>query len=105
MFKRLRPYDLLGIAGLLLFFSSFFIPFQSVDIHLHDTYYVFEMSDAFRNMGGALLVLFTVNTFLKRNVYSIVLSWTHTILTTLTVGATLLFLYRASLSYKPGFSN
>jgi hypothetical protein len=105
MFKNFRPYDLLGIAGLLLFFISFIIPFQSVDIHLHDTYYVFEMSGAFRDMGGALLALFTVSTFLKRNVYSIVLSWIHTILTTLTVAAALFFLYRASLAYKPGFSD
>jgi hypothetical protein len=105
MFKNFRPYDLLGIAGLLLFFISLFIPFQSVDIHMHDTYYVFEMSDAFRNMGGALLALFTVNTFLKRNVYSIVLSWIHTILTNLTVAAALFFLYRASFAYEPGFSD
>ena len=105
MFNNFRPYDLLGIAGLLLFFISFFIPFQSVDIHFHDTYYVFEMSDAFRNMGGALLALFTVNTFLKRNVYSIALSWIHTILTTLTVAAALFFLYKASYAYQPGFSD
>jgi hypothetical protein len=64
MFKNFRPYDLLGIAGLLLFFISFFIPSLNVDVYFNDRYFVFEMSDAFEIFGGALLALFTVNTFL-----------------------------------------
>jgi hypothetical protein len=55
MFNNSRPYNLLGIAGLLLFAVSIFVPFHSVDIHIHDTYYVCEMSYAFKNMGGGLL--------------------------------------------------
>ena len=105
MFKRIRPYNILGVIGLILFLLSFVIPFQSVDIHVHDTYYVFEMSYAVRNTACFLLALFTICTFLKQKLHSNILSWIHAILTILTAATCIFFLYRVSEAYRPNFSN
>ena len=105
MLKRIRPYNLLGVTGLLLSLASLLVPFQSVDVHVYDTYYVFEMSYAFRNTACFLLALFTLCTFLKQRLYSVVLSWVHVILTILLAGGCIFFLYRASEAYRPNFSD
>ena len=92
----------------MLDFSCLLFPFSSlhsVDIHIHDTYYVCEMCYAFKNMGGGLLALFTVCTFLKQSIYSNILSWLYTILTILTIATAILSLYKAADAYRPGFSN
>jgi hypothetical protein len=105
MFKNIKPYDLLGITGLLLFAVSFFVPFQIADIHFHDTYYIFEMPYVFTNVAGLALALFTVCVFIKQNVYSSVLSWIYTLLTILTIIVIIVFLCKASYAYRPGFSD
>ncbi len=105
MFKQLRPYNLLGVAGLILFTVSFFVPFKSAEIHVHDTYYVFEMSYAFRNMACELLALFTVCTFLKQQLSFSILTWAHVVLTLLAFAAGILFLYRSSKAFQPNFSD
>jgi hypothetical protein len=105
MFKKIKPYSVLGMIGLLLFLISFLVPFQSVDVHVHDNYYVFEMSYAFRNIACSLLVLFTICIFLQQKFYSAVLSWIHVVLTILTAAVCIFFLYRASEAYRPNFSN
>lgn len=104
MLKRIRPYDFLGVTGLLLFLLSVLVPFQTVDIHVHGRYYVFEMSYAYRNTACSLLALFTICTFLQQKLYSTALSWVHVILTILTAAACIFFLYRASEAYHPNFS-
>lgn len=38
----LRPYHLLGLAGTILLSLSFLVTGQTVDIHLHDTYFVID---------------------------------------------------------------
>jgi hypothetical protein len=105
MFKNIRPYNLLGIAGLLLVIVSLIVPFQSVDIHFHDTYYVFDMSYAFRNMACFLLVLFTLYAFVKQKFHSVILSWLHVILTIVTIAASILFLYKGSNAYRGDVSD
>jgi hypothetical protein len=105
MFKKIRPYSLLGIIGLVLFAVSFLIPSHTVDVNIHDTYYVLEMSYAFRNVACFFLALFTIYTFLQQKLYSPVLSWAHVSLTVVTATACFFFLYRASEAYQPNFSN
>ena len=45
MLKQLRPYNLLGIAGLFLFAISFIVPNQNADIHFHDRFYGLDDKD------------------------------------------------------------
>jgi hypothetical protein len=105
MFKKIKPHNLLGVIGLLLFTVSFLVPSHTVDVNIHDTYYVLEMSYAFRNVACFFLVLFTIYTFLQQKLYSPVLSWAHVSLTVLTATVCFFFLYRASEAYQPNFSN
>jgi hypothetical protein len=103
MFKRKRPYNLLGVTGLIMLLVSFLVPFQSVDIHVHDTYFVFEMSYAFRNISCFLLALISIYTFLQQMLYSILLTWVHTFLWILTTATCIFFLYRASQAFHTNF--
>jgi hypothetical protein len=95
----------LGVTGLIMLLVSFLVPFQTVDIHVHDRYFVFEMSYAFRNTACFLLALFTIYTFLQQMLYSIVLTWVHTFLSILTAATCIFFLYRASQAFHPNFSD
>ena len=105
MFNRTRAYDILGIKGLLFLLVSFLVPAQTVDFYLYETYYVLEMPDAFRTMACLLLALYTIYTFLQHKLYSVALIWAHIILTTLTAGLGIFFLYRASAAYRSNFSD
>jgi hypothetical protein len=103
--KRIKPYNILGIAGLLLLAISFFLPSQMVDVYVHDTYYVMDMPYVFRNLACLLLALFTVSTLIAGKLRSSMLAWFHVILTVVTILTGIVFMYRASVAYRPNFSN
>ena len=103
--KRIKPYSILGIAGLLLLAISFFLPSQTVDVHFHDTYFVMTIPYAFRNMACLLLALFALSTLLAGKLRNRILSLLHVFLTVLTVLIATFSLYRVSIAYHPSFSD
>src|SRR5215203_99079 len=103
--KKIKQYNILGIAGLHLLAISFFLPSQTVDMHIHDTYFVMNMPYTFRNMSCMLLALFTLSTLLTEKLRNSILSWFHVTLTVLTTVTAIFFLYRALVAYHPSFSD
>jgi hypothetical protein len=103
--KKIKPYNILGIAGLLLLAVCFFLPFQTVAVHFYDTYFVMDMPNTFRNMACMLLALFTLSTLLAGKLHNRMLSWFHVFLTVLSSLTAIVFLYRASVAYSPSFAD
>ena len=95
---KTAPFQLFGITGLLLFAGSFFVPTQSVDIHLHDTYYVLDSNFITNYMSTLLLLLFTLCFFLRRQLRYMVLQWLHVGLTLLSFLVVIYFVYRAPVA-------
>ena len=74
------PYNLLLLTALLLFAGGF-LATQTIDIHLHDTYFVF--TSRFLIWSGALLfaLLWVLYLATKTALFSKTLSWIHILLT------------------------
>jgi heme/copper-type cytochrome/quinol oxidase subunit 1 len=96
MRKKIVPYSLFGIMGLLLFALSFFIPSQTVDIHVHDTYYVLDSNFITNFMAILLLMLFTLCSFLKQQLSSLLLSWLHVVFTFLAFLLVMIVVYKGT---------
>jgi hypothetical protein len=83
MHTLIKPYHLLLIITTVFLISSFFVNRNNVlDIHLHDTYFIFLQKHIFWCFAMFSFLLwvtyFTFSSFL----YSPTLSWLHIILTT-----------------------
>jgi heme/copper-type cytochrome/quinol oxidase subunit 1 len=80
-----RPYHLLLLTSLILLILSFFQK-QTIDIHVHDTYYVIAKSHFYLMMAfiTGLLWLFYLAT--RTIIFSKTLSWIHIICTILSIG-------------------
>jgi cytochrome c oxidase subunit 1 len=97
-----KPYNLLLWTGLILVLTSFFILKQnnSVDIHLHDTYFVIAHTHVFWLLAMLALFVWTLYLLTNRILYSKALTWTHVIVTILT-----LLLFALTLFFGDSFMN
>ena len=82
-FKK-RPYHLLLLTAILLFIATFFVNNQSLDMRLHDTYFIISFPHLFWQIIILLLIFWMLYLFTKRILFSKVLTWTHIVLLVLT---------------------
>ncbi|MEO7313717.1 MAG: hypothetical protein ABIW47_00920 [Ginsengibacter sp.] len=79
-----RPYHLLLLTAILILIASFFALNKSLDIHLHDTYFIIALPHIFRGTTIMLLVLWMLYLLTQSILFSKILTWSHTILLVLT---------------------
>ena len=82
---KARPYNLFLLTGLVLILISFFTTTQTLDLHLHDTYFVISLTYIFGLLAIASLILWGIYLLTFRFLFSKKLTWTHIIITILTV--------------------
>jgi hypothetical protein len=71
MFKlKTRPYNLLFIEAITLLVASFFTLNETLDIHLHDTYYIIPTTYAGWAIVLFLLILWLIYLFTNRWLFS-----------------------------------
>ena len=75
------PHNLLALTGSLYFIVSFFFFNQTMDIHLHDTYFIIALTYLLRFLAGSLLLFWLLYKVLYKYLLSGFLSWTHIIST------------------------
>jgi len=82
-----KPYNLLLLIGLLLILTSLFLfdKYNTVDIHLHDTYYIIAHTHIFWLLAGIALFSWTLYLLTFKMLYSNTLTWVHIIITGLTL--------------------
>ena len=80
-----RPYELLGVMALMLFLVSFVNSNSTLDINLHDGYYVIANASLCRIASGALLFLWSMGLLFRSYVWSLTLSWVQVALTLISV--------------------
>jgi cytochrome c oxidase subunit 1 len=82
-----RPYNLLLLTGLLLVLTSFFKLSQNstIDLHFHDTYFVIAHTHIFWLLAALALFMWTLYLLTNKILYSKALTWTHVIITILTL--------------------
>ena len=97
-----KPYHLFLWTGLVLVLTSFFVLKQnnSFDIHIHDTYFVIANTHLFWFLAILALFVWTLYLLTNKILYSKVLTWTHVIITILT-----LLLFALTLFFGDSFMN
>ena len=77
---------MLLLTGLLLVLASFIMTQErTVDIHLHDTYYVIAQGHVFIFLAFIVWVLWFLYLLTRKLLYSKTLTWIHVIITLLTL--------------------
>lgn len=82
---RLQPHKTLFLVGLLIAVLSFFVSAKTLDVHLHDTYYIISLPTIYGLLAGVLFLYALLYWWTGRIAYSPVLTWTHIVLTLLLV--------------------
>ena len=83
MFKlKSRPYNLLLIATILLLVASLFVLNETLDIHLHDTYYIIPTAYALWAIVLFLILLWIIYLVTNRWLFSKSLVWLHVVIST-----------------------
>lgn len=100
---RQRPYNLLLFTAILLFIGGFMANNITIDIHLHDSYYIFSLQ--FLIWFAALILLAFWLLYLGTNqiLFSSVFSWIHILLTVAT--AVFIFTLPYYFSSMKGYGN
>jgi hypothetical protein len=63
-------YRLFVWAAIILLTASFFTSRQTLDVHLHDTFYILDLSDLFRATAFSLFLLWLLYEVNRRLLYS-----------------------------------
>jgi heme/copper-type cytochrome/quinol oxidase subunit 1 len=97
-----KPYNLLLLTGLIFVLASFFLLNQnnSVDVHIHDTYFVIAHAHIFWFLAILSLLVWTLYFLTNKFLFSKTLTWAHIIITILT-----LILFVFTLYFGDSLSN
>jgi len=82
MLNFLRPYNILGLFGVLLTIMSLLVS-STIDIHFHDTYYIIGFKDFFWLFGLIFLFFAIIYRISRKILLSKYLTWLHIIITLL----------------------
>ena len=82
-FKK-KPHNLLLTTAVIIFIASFFVFDHTLDIHIHDTYFIISASQILWAIVILLLVFWILYLLTTRILFSKVLTWVHIILAVLT---------------------
>lgn len=100
MQRIFRPHNLLLMIALVLILISFFVTSTTVDIHVHDTYYVVVYQQIFWLITLLLLFYALLYKVASRRLFSTTLTGLHLIITIATLPV---FLFFPLLTYRtPG---
>ena len=80
-----RPYNLLLLTAILLILISFIAKKTTLDIHLHDTYYIISATYIFRFLATVSAIFWDIYLLTFKFLFSNQLTWTHIIITLLTI--------------------
>jgi len=81
-----NPYHFLLLTGLVLVLSTFFLKEdRSIDIHVHDTYYVIAHGHVFYFLAFLVWVLWFLYLLTRKILFSTSLTWVHVVLTLLAI--------------------
>lgn len=98
-----QPYHLLLLAALALVLTSFFHNGgRTVDIHVHDTYFVLTYGSVFMVLAFGVWILWFLYQLTHKALYSKGLTRIHVVTTLLTVVFLLLLLYLGEPESQPG---
>ncbi len=79
-----QPYFLFLLTGLVLIIATFFKFEQSLDFHLHDTYFVVSINYFFGGLAGLFFIAWAIYKLTDKFLWTKKLTWTH-VLTTILV--------------------
>lgn len=71
---RLQPHKTLFLVGLLIAVLSFFVSAKTLDVHLHDTYYIISLPTIYGLLAGVLFLYALLYWWTGRIAYSPVLT-------------------------------
>jgi hypothetical protein len=80
-----RPYNLLLLSAIILLIISFIVKRNTLDIHLHDTYFVITVTYIIRFLATVSAIFWGIYMFTFKLLFSNRLTWTHIIITILTI--------------------
>ena len=81
-----NPYHLLLMMGVILIITSWFIDQNlTLDVHVHDTYYVIGITQIFWLFALIVWVLWFLNLITQKLLYSKSYTWLHVIITLIAI--------------------
>ncbi len=95
-----RPYHLLLLTAILLFIGGLFSINTPIDVHLHDTYFVFPLSFLVWVLTLILFFFWSLYLATRQFLFSKKLTWIHVILTVLSSLFMLMLPYLSTYSYS-----
>lgn len=89
-----RLYQLFLIGAICFFVISFFTSSQTIDIHIHDTYFVIGVFHFYIFIAFVLLFFWLLYLLLKNFLFSNLLTWIHIIAILISISLFAILMYK-----------